>query len=114
MGDGDIKTMEEIVVIVTAKDEDEAVKIARVLLEERLVACVNIHPAVRSLYWWEGKIQDEGESMMMIKTKKVLFDKVAKKVKEIHSYTLPEVIALPIIDGSEDYLKWIQEVTTQD
>jgi periplasmic divalent cation tolerance protein len=103
--------MEETVIIITASNEEEAVRIARSLLEERLVACVNIHPKVRSLYWWEGKIQDEGEAMMVIKSRRELFGEVIKKVKEIHSYTVPEIIALPIIEGSEDYLRWIQEVT---
>lgn len=103
--------MEEIVIIITASNEEEATKIARALLEEKLVACVNIHPKIRSLYWWEGKIQDEGEAMMVIKTRKALFKEIVEKVKKIHSYTVPEVISLPIIEGSEDYLKWIREVT---
>ncbi len=103
--------MEGIVIIITTSNEEEAVKIARALLEERLVACVNIQMKVRSLYWWEGKIQDENEAMMIIKTRRELFGDIIKKVKEIHSYTVPEIIALPIVEGSEDYLKWIQEVT---
>ncbi|MBI5198732.1 MAG: divalent-cation tolerance protein CutA [Nitrospirae bacterium] len=106
--------MEEIVVIITASNEDEAVRISKALLEEKLVACVNIHPKVRSLYWWEGKIQDEGEAMMIIKTRRGLLGDIIKKVKEIHSYTVPEIIALPIIEGSEDYLRWVQEVTRKD
>jgi periplasmic divalent cation tolerance protein len=103
--------MEEVVIIVTASNEDEAVRIARILLEEELVACVNIHQKVRSLYWWEGKIQDENETMMIIKTRREHVEMIVKKVKEVHSYTVPEVIALPIIDGSDDYLRWIGEVT---
>lgn len=112
--------MEEIVVIITASNEDEAVRISKTLLQEKLVACVNIHPKVRSLYWstgsfgWEGKIQDEGEAMMIIKTRRGLFGDILKKVKEIHSYAVPEIIALPIIEGSEDYLRWVQEVTKRD
>lgn len=106
--------MEEIVVIITASNEDEAVRISKTLLQEKLVACVNIHPKVRSLYWWEGKIQDEGETMMIIKTRRGLFGEIVKKVKEIHSYAVPEIIALPIIEGSEDYLRWVQEVTKRD
>lgn len=106
--------MDNIVIIITASNEDEAVRISKTLLQEKLVACVNIHPKVRSLYWWEGKIQDEGEAMMIIKTRRVLFGEIVKKVKEIHSYTVPEIIALPIIEGSEDYLRWVQEVTKRD
>lgn len=103
--------MKEIVIIITASNEDEARRIAGALLEDRLVACVNIHPKIRSLYWWEGRIQDEDEAMLIIKTKRALFGEIVKKVKEVHSYTVPEIIALPIIEGSEDYLRWIQEVT---
>lgn len=106
--------MDNIVIIITASNEDEAVRISKTLLQEKLVACVNIHLKVRSLYWWEGKIQDEGEAMMIIKTRRVLFGEIVKKVKEIHSYTVPEIIALPIIEGSEDYLRWVQEVTKRD
>jgi periplasmic divalent cation tolerance protein len=103
--------MEEIVVFITASDEDEAARIARVLVEARLSGCVNIIKNIRSIYSWQGKIEDEKEVLMVAKTQKPLFDSLIKRVKELHSYTVPEIIALPITQGSEDYLKWLKEVT---
>jgi periplasmic divalent cation tolerance protein len=103
--------MEEIVVFITASDEDEAAKIAKTLIESKLAGCVNIIKNIRSIYRWQGKIEDEKEVLMVVKTQKILFDSLMKKVKELHSYTVPEIIALPIIQGSEDYLKWLKEVT---
>ena len=103
--------MGEIVVFITASDEEEASKIARALVEERLAGCVNIIKDIRSIYSWQGKIEDEKEVFMVVKTQKPLFDSLMKRVKELHSYTVPEIIALPIIQGSEDYLKWLNEAT---
>jgi periplasmic divalent cation tolerance protein len=103
--------MGEIVVFITASDEEEASKIARALVEERLAGCVNIIKDIRSIYSWQGKIEDEKEVFMVVKTQKTLFDSLIKRVKELHSYTVPEIIALPIIQGSEDYLKWLNKAT---
>jgi periplasmic divalent cation tolerance protein len=103
--------MEEIVVFITASDEKEAAKIAKALVEAKLAGCVNIVKDIRSIYSWQGKIEDEKEVLMIAKTRKLLFDSLMKRVKELHSYTVPEIIALPIIQGSEDYLKWLKEVT---
>jgi periplasmic divalent cation tolerance protein len=103
--------MDEIVVFITASDEDEAAKIAKALIESRLAGCANIIKDIRSIYSWQGKIEDEKEVLVVVKTQKILFDSLMKKVKELHSYTVPEIIALPIIEGSEDYLKWLKEVT---
>ena len=103
--------MGEIVVFITASDEEEASKIARALVEERLAGCVDIIKDIRSIYSWQGKIEDEKEVFMVVKTQKTLFDSLIKRVKELHSYTVPEIIALPIIQGSEDYLKWLNEAT---
>lgn len=103
--------MDEIVVFITASNEDEAAKISRALVESRLAGCVNIIRNIRSIYSWQGKIEDEPEVLMIAKTRKPLLDALMKKVKELHSYTVPEIIALPIIGGSEDYLKWLREVT---
>jgi len=103
--------MENIVVFITASNEDEASKIAKVLVEARLAGCVNIVRNIRSIYSWQGKIEDEPEVLMVVKTQKSLFDSLSTKVKELHSYTVPEIIAMPIITGSEDYLKWLKEVT---
>lgn len=103
--------METIVVFITAANEEEAVKIARALVEERLAGCVNIIRNIRSIYSWQGKIEDEAEVLMIAKTQRSLFDKLSQKIKELHSYTVPEIIALPVVEGSEDYLKWLKEVT---
>ncbi len=103
--------MENIVVYITASKEEEAEKIARILVEEKLAGCVNIIKNIRSIYSWEGKIEDDPEVLMIAKTQKHLFEKLSKKVKELHSYTVPEIIALPIITGSDEYLKWLNDIT---
>jgi periplasmic divalent cation tolerance protein len=96
-----------IVVLITAKDKKEAAKIAKGLLEAKLIACANIIDGVQSLFWWQGKIDSSREVLLILKTKKVLFKKVSVKVRSLHSYQTPEIIALPIVDGSEPYLDWI-------
>jgi len=103
--------MAELIVFITAPNEDEAVKISGGLVEARLAGCVNIVRNIRSIYNWEGKIEDDTEVLMIAKTQKHLFDSLMKKVKELHSYTVPEIIAMPVVEGSEDYLKWLREVT---
>ncbi len=103
--------MENIVVFITASNEDEASSIARALVEGRLAGCVNIIKGIRSIYAWEGKIEDGAEVLMIAKTQRSLFAKLCKRVKELHSYTVPEIIAMPVVEGSEDYLKWLKEVT---
>jgi len=99
--------MKYIVVLITAKDKKEAQRIARGLLEAKLIACANILPGVQSLFWWQGKIDSAKEVMLILKTKKILFKKIVTKVKSLHSYQTPEIIALDVGDGSRDYLKWI-------
>ena len=107
----DYSSNNEIVCYITAPSEDEAVNIARALVEGRLAACANIVKNVRSIYSWQGAIEDDAEVLMIVKTQKALFHKLSEKVKEMHSYDVPEVIALPIVDGSEDYLQWLREST---
>ncbi len=101
----------EIIVFITAPNEDEAAGIARSLVEARLAACVNIVKNIRSIYAWQGNIEDASETLMIAKTQNTLFDALSAKVRELHSYDVPEIIALPIVDGSEDYLKWLREST---
>ena len=96
-----------IIVFVTTKDKKEANKIAHGLLEAKLIACANIIDGVQSLFWWQGKIDSSKEALLVLKTKKNLFKKISVKVKSLHSYQTPEIIALPIADGSKDYLAWI-------
>ena len=96
-----------IVVLVTTKDKNQATKIAKGLLEAKLIACANIIGGVHSLFWWQGKIDSSKEVLLILKTKKSLFKKIEAKVKSLHSYQTPEIIALPIVDGSKPYLDWI-------
>ena len=103
--------MDELVVFITASSEDEAAQIAQALVEAHLAGCVNIIKDIRSVYRWEEKIEDEKEVLMIAKTREGLFQELMKTVKELHSYTVPEIIALPIVEGSEDYLKWLRDVT---
>ncbi len=105
------QTEKGIVIFITAPNEDEAARIARALVEARLAACANIVRNIRSVYTWQGNIQDDSEVLMIVKTQKDLFNAVSGKVKELHSYDVPEIIALPIIDGSPDYLNWLKEST---
>ena len=102
---------EFIVVLVTCGSEEEAIKIANALVEEHLAACVNLVSPVRSIYRWEGKIWDEKEWLLIIKTPKQRFEELEKKVKSLHSYSVPEIICLPIVEGSSSYLNWLEEMT---
>lgn len=97
----------EVVIFVTVAAEEEAREIAERLLNQRKVACVNVVPKVDSMFWWQGNIETEQEKLLIIKTKASLLPEVVRIVKEVHSYEVPEIIALPIIGGNEDYLKWI-------
>ena len=96
-----------IVVLITVKDSEEAQKIANSLLKRRQAACVNIIPEVNSHFWWKDKLDSARESLLIVKTKESLLPELMKSVKKIHSYSIPEIIALPIVGGSQDYLDWI-------
>ena len=98
---------QQVVVFVTVGTQEEAQKIAGVLLERRKTACVNIVPSVDSHYWWEGKLETDREALLIIKTRAALVDELVDLVKEIHPYDVPEVIALPIVGGNRDYLEWL-------
>jgi periplasmic divalent cation tolerance protein len=100
-----------IVVFVTCGSEEEALKIANALVESRLAACANLVAPIRSIYRWEGKIWDEKEWLLIIKTEKHRFEELEKRVKSLHSYSVPEIISLPIVEGSSAYLDWIRENT---
>ena len=102
-----------LVIFITASSEDEAGKIGKTLVEERLTACANIVPKIRSIFHWEGKICDEREVLLIAKSKKSLFQRITERVIGLHSYDVPEIIGLPILSGSGDYLNWIDEVTTE-
>jgi periplasmic divalent cation tolerance protein len=102
-----------IVILVTAGSEAEAETIARALVEERLAACVNILSPIRSIYRWQGKVVDDREWLLVIKTQTERFAAVEAKVKALHSYQVPEVIALPIVAGAEGYLHWLRESVSE-
>jgi len=98
-----------IVIFMTAKDLTEAQSIVQKLVEEKLIACGNIVPQVKSVFWWQGKVDESDETLVVMKTKKSFFKKVEKVIKSLHSYDVPEIIALPICAGSKDYLTWIDQ-----
>ena len=104
--------MEHILITVTASSREEAEKIATTLLERKLIACANILGPVSSRFWWQGKIDLAEEYMIFMKTKRELFDQVADNVKQLHSYEVPEIIALPIVEGAKPYLEWINSNLT--
>ena len=97
---------ENSIVIATCPDKEAAKNIARLLVEERLAACVQVFP-IESIYSWEGKIFDENEIMLFIKTKTSLFNEVSALIRKNHSYDVPEIIQIPITDGLPEYLRWI-------
>jgi len=99
--------MPYIVVFITTTDKEEAVKIVRCLLNEKLIACANIVGPVSSLFWWEGKIDEASEFLVFMKSRENLFEKLTERVKELHSYQVPEIIALPIEKGLPSYLDWL-------
>lgn len=104
------KTKDFMVLMVTASTPREAKKIAQILLAKKEAACVNIIKDITSFFHWEGKIQRTSEVLLIIKGKKHLFNKMLKTIKNHHSYTVPEIIALPIIAADKPYLKWLDEV----
>lgn len=102
--------MEGIVVFVTVP-QDKAVGLVKVILKERLVACVNIIKNVQSYFWWEGKIAKEKEALLVIKTKKSLFKSLEKTIKENHPYTVPEIIGIEIKKINKNYRNWLIQTT---
>jgi periplasmic divalent cation tolerance protein len=98
---------DKIVVLTACDSEVQAVQIARHLVEKRLAACVNIVPGVRSIYRWKDTVEDAAEFVLMIKSRRDLFGAIKAEIGKIHSYELPESVALPIVDGSEAYLSWL-------
>ena len=102
-----MRKADKVVVLITTSSEEEAHEIAELLVNRRKAACVNIVPKVDSLFWWKDKLDSARESLLLVKTKASLFPEIVELVKRTHSYEVPEVIALPIIAGSDDYLKWL-------
>jgi periplasmic divalent cation tolerance protein len=96
-----------VIVLVTTKDKKEAHKIAAALIKQKLAACVNIADKVNSIFFWAGKVNQAKESLLVIKSKKEKLHQIIKLVKSLHSYDVPEIIAIPIIAGDKPYLRWI-------
>jgi periplasmic divalent cation tolerance protein len=102
-----------LVVLVTAPTPERAAELARALVEERLAACGNVVPGLRSIYRWEGKVQDEAEALLVLKTTRARFAALRDRVLALHPYQVPEVLALPVEAGAERYLGWIASETAQ-
>jgi periplasmic divalent cation tolerance protein len=100
-----------IVVLITVPSPEVGEEISTSLVEKKLAACVNIIPEISSIYQWQGTIEKDRENLLLVKTRIGLLDKIIVEISDIHPYDLPEVIALPIIAGSQDYLNWIDEST---
>ena len=102
-----MKGADGIIVLITAGSEEEAHKIAKLLINEKKAACVNIVPGVDSIFRWKGKIDSAREKLLLVKTRVSLLPEIINLVKQVHSYEVPEIIALPIVGGSKEYLKWL-------
>lgn len=100
-----------IIVFVTAANKEEAEQIGHYLVEKKLIACCNMIEPIFSIFWWQGKISHENEVLLILKTIKKHFDRIVEEVRKLHSYDNPEIIALPIISGSQEYLNWVKDET---
>jgi len=100
---------DKLVIFVTVGNSNDAATLAKSLVEKRLAACVTLLPGVASWYWWEGKVTEDQEVLLIMKTSRDKFAALEKEVLRLHSYAVPEVIALQIVEGSKNYLNWIEE-----
>lgn len=105
--------METYFVYVTTKDLGEAKAIARTVVEERLAACANILGSIQSVYWWDGKLCEDEEVSLVLKTSEVRKNELIVRIREIHSYETPCIVCLPITDGNPDFLNWIAAETAE-
>ncbi len=103
---------EVVAVLVTVPEAGKAAELARALVEERVVACGNVLPGVRSIYRWEGRIQDEAEVLLVLKTTRRRIPDLLARVRALHPYEVPEILALPVEAGNEAYLGWVMESTS--
>lgn len=101
------------VLLTTAPSREEAAKIAQLLIDEKLAACVQLLP-IESFYVWQGKTQNEAEVLLLVKTRELLFEKAIARIKAVHSYSVPEIVALPFTAGFDGYFQWIDAVTAGD
>jgi periplasmic divalent cation tolerance protein len=100
-----------VVVLITAGSAEEGQKIAHALVEERLAACVNIIAPIQSIYRWQDQVRNDQEVLLMVKTGAGKMEDLARRVRQLHSYEVPEIIALPIVAGAQDYLRWLDDQT---
>ena len=100
---------DKVVILVTTASRDEGKKIARHLVEARLAACVNVSQSLESVYRWEGQVVEEAEFLLIIKSSRELFSEIRTAIAKLHSYKTPEIICLPIVDGSRSYLEWVSD-----
>jgi periplasmic divalent cation tolerance protein len=100
-----------LLVLVTVPDAETGVRIGRILVEEHLAACVNLVPGLRSIYRWQGQLQDDNEALCLIKSRSTLYDRLRQRVEELHPYQVPEVIGVVPDAGNSPYLRWIWEAT---
>ncbi|MBM3813517.1 MAG: divalent-cation tolerance protein CutA [Acidimicrobiia bacterium] len=104
---------DKIVVLSTCESEEEARKLARHLVEKRLAACVNVVPGARSVYWWKDQVEEAAEFLLVIKSRRDLLQRLSAELAKVHSYQVPEVIALTVVDGSRRYLEWLDRELEQ-
>ncbi len=105
---------EAVVVLATAGSDEEAARIARAVVEERLAACVNVVGPIRSIYRWEGTVEDAREWLLVAKARAADVPALDARIRALHSYDVPEVLALPIVGGAEAYLAWLDAATRRD
>ena len=103
--------MTSTMIYITTSSRDEALRIGRAVVADRLAACANVLPGVISVYWWQGEVQEGAETSLILKTRSNLVERLTARVKELHSYDCPCVVALPIANGNPDFLRWIADET---
>lgn len=101
--------VDTLVVLVTVPSADQGAAMARTLVDERLAACVNVIPGLRSIFFWEGRLQEEGEALLVVKTGRDRYGALQRRILDLHPYSVPEVLALPVETGAPDYLAWVRE-----
>lgn len=104
--------LDYIIIFTTAPTPEDGERIARTVVEERLAACASIIPHTKSVYWWEGKMETATEQLVIIKTRRALFAAVRDRILQLHPYKVPEILAVPVEAGSEEYLRWLKESTS--